>query len=84
MRCSSFLRTSREVLEWHKIGHPKYPELGLWAAIYNETNKCKVAEEIGMTSEKKVDEINGDNHPSNFMALKRSAVQTIKQSCILD
>src|SRR5262245_31146105 len=30
---------AREELEWHMNGHPKYPELGLWATIYKETGK---------------------------------------------
>ena len=30
---------AREELEWHMNGHPKYPELGLWATIHKETNK---------------------------------------------
>jgi RimJ/RimL family protein N-acetyltransferase len=29
---------AREILEWHMNGHPKHPELGLWATIYKETN----------------------------------------------
>jgi ribosomal-protein-alanine N-acetyltransferase len=29
---------TREELEWHMNGHPKYPELGLWATIHKETN----------------------------------------------
>ena len=29
---------AREELEWHMNGHPKYPELGLWATIHKETN----------------------------------------------
>jgi RimJ/RimL family protein N-acetyltransferase len=28
---------SREELEWHMNGHPKFPELGLWATILKET-----------------------------------------------
>lgn len=28
---------AREELNWHKDGHPKHPELGLWATIYKET-----------------------------------------------
>lgn len=28
---------AKEELEWHMHGHPKYPELGLWATIYRET-----------------------------------------------
>ena len=30
---------AREELEWHMHGHPKYPELGLWATIHKETGK---------------------------------------------
>ena len=30
---------AQEELEWHKNGHPKYPELGLWATIHKETGK---------------------------------------------
>jgi RimJ/RimL family protein N-acetyltransferase len=30
---------AREELEWHMNGHPKYPELGLWATIHKETNR---------------------------------------------
>lgn len=30
---------TREELEWHMNGHPKRPELGLWAAIHKETGK---------------------------------------------
>jgi RimJ/RimL family protein N-acetyltransferase len=30
---------AREELEWHMHGHPKYPELGLWATIHRETRK---------------------------------------------
>jgi RimJ/RimL family protein N-acetyltransferase len=26
-------------LEWHMNGHPKFPELGLWATIYKESGK---------------------------------------------
>jgi len=28
---------AREELEWHQNGHPKHPELGLWATIHKET-----------------------------------------------
>ena len=28
---------AREELEWHMNGHPRFPELGLWATIYKET-----------------------------------------------
>jgi ribosomal-protein-alanine N-acetyltransferase len=119
---------AKEELEWFMNGHPKHPELGLWATIHKETGKfigrcgllpwtiegqqevevaytlaqdywgqglgteaargilrygfdglnlsrliCmidpeniasqKVAEKIGMTFEKKVDEYEGDNLP---------------------
>jgi len=30
---------TQEELEWHMHGHPKHPELGLWAAIHKETDK---------------------------------------------
>ena len=30
---------AREELEWHMHGHPKYPELGLWATLHKETGK---------------------------------------------
>ena len=30
---------TREELEWHMNGHPKHPELGLWATIHKGTNK---------------------------------------------
>lgn len=30
---------AREELEWHMNGHPKYPELGLWATVYKENGK---------------------------------------------
>jgi [ribosomal protein S5]-alanine N-acetyltransferase len=30
---------TKEELEWHMNGHPKYPELGLWATIHKETGK---------------------------------------------
>jgi RimJ/RimL family protein N-acetyltransferase len=30
---------TREELEWFLNGHPKYPELGLWATIHKETGK---------------------------------------------
>ena len=30
---------TREELEWHMNGHPKFPELGLWATIYKETGQ---------------------------------------------
>lgn len=30
---------AREELEWHKNGHPRHPELGLWATIHKETGK---------------------------------------------
>jgi RimJ/RimL family protein N-acetyltransferase len=28
---------AKEELEWHMNGHPKYPELGLWATVQKET-----------------------------------------------
>jgi len=119
---------AREELEWHMNGHPRHPELGLWATIHKETGlfigRCgllpwsiegqqevevaytlardywgqglateaargilqygferlklarlicmidpenfasrRVAEKIGMTLEKKLDGIDGDNYP---------------------
>ena len=33
------LEETKEELEWHMHGHPKYPELGLWATIHKETGK---------------------------------------------
>ncbi len=30
---------TREELEWFLNGHPKHPELGLWATLYRETNQ---------------------------------------------
>jgi len=30
---------AKEELEWHMHGHPKHPELGLWATIHKETGK---------------------------------------------
>lgn len=30
---------TREELEWFRHGHPKFPELGLWATIYKETDQ---------------------------------------------
>jgi RimJ/RimL family protein N-acetyltransferase len=30
---------TREELEWFLNGHPKFPELGLWATIYKETKQ---------------------------------------------
>ena len=33
------LEETQEELEWHKDGHPKFPELGLWATIHKETGK---------------------------------------------
>jgi ribosomal-protein-alanine N-acetyltransferase len=30
---------AREELEWHRHGHSKRPELGLWATIHKETGK---------------------------------------------
>ena len=127
---------AREELEWHMHGHPRYPELGLWAAIHKESGKfigrcgllpwtidgqravevaytinreywgqglateaargildygftklnlsrliClidpeniasqRVAEKIGMTLEKKVDGIAGDNYPTLIYSVER-------------
>jgi ribosomal-protein-alanine N-acetyltransferase len=30
---------AQEELEWHRQGHPRYPELGLWATIHKETGQ---------------------------------------------
>ncbi len=30
---------AKEELEWHMNGHPRFPELGLWATIHRETGK---------------------------------------------
>lgn len=30
---------AREELEWHMNGHPRFPELGLWATIHKETGR---------------------------------------------
>lgn len=30
---------AKEELEWHRHGHPRFPELGLWATIDKETGK---------------------------------------------
>ena len=30
---------TKEELEWHMNGHPRRPELGLWATIHKETGK---------------------------------------------
>lgn len=30
---------TKEELEWHMNGHPRHPELGLWATIHKETRK---------------------------------------------
>ncbi len=32
-------KEAKEELEWHMNGHPRYPELGLWATIHKETGK---------------------------------------------
>ena len=33
------LAEARQELEWFMNGHPKHPELGLWATIYKETGE---------------------------------------------
>jgi ribosomal-protein-alanine N-acetyltransferase len=33
------LEETKEELEWFLNGHPKYPELGLWATIHKETGQ---------------------------------------------
>ena len=30
---------TKEELEWHMNGHPRHPELGLWATVHKETGK---------------------------------------------
>jgi RimJ/RimL family protein N-acetyltransferase len=130
------LEETKEELEWHMNGHPKYPELGLWATIHKETGKfigrcgllpweidgkleveiaylldksfwhqglateaaqgilnygfeklnlprliClidpeniasqRVAERIGMTLERKVDGIDGDNYPTLIYSINK-------------
>jgi ribosomal-protein-alanine N-acetyltransferase len=30
---------AQQELEWHMNGHPRFPELGLWATIHKETGK---------------------------------------------
>jgi len=30
---------AREELEWFMNGHPKFPELGLWATVHRETGE---------------------------------------------
>ena len=30
---------AQEELEWHMHGHPKHPELGLWATLHKKTDK---------------------------------------------
>lgn len=130
---------TKEELEWHMNGHPRHPELGLWATIHKETGKfigrcgllpwriddrleieiaylidkkfwgqglaseaaagireyafstlglsrlvClidpdntasqKVAEKVGMTLEKKVDGIDGDNFPTFIYSMNKQAV----------
>ena len=130
------LEETKEELEWHMNGHPKYPELGLWATIHKETSKfigrcgllpweidgkleveiaylldksfwhqglateaaqgilnygfgklnlprliClidpeniasqRVAERIGMTLERKVDGIDGDNYPTLIYSINK-------------
>ena len=127
---------TREELEWHMNGHPKYPKLGLWATIHKETGtfigRCgllpweidgrleveiaylldksfwhqglateaakgildygfgklnltrliclidpeniasqRVAERIGMTLERKVDGIDGDNYPTLIYSINK-------------
>ena len=127
---------TKEELEWFLNGHPKHPELGLWATIHKETGKfigrcgllpwtiegqqevevaytlaqdywgqglateaaqgilqhgfeklnlsrmiClidpeniasqRVAEKIGMTLEKKVDGIDGDNYPTLIYSINK-------------
>ncbi len=30
---------AKKELEWHRQGHPKFPDLGLWATVLKETNE---------------------------------------------
>jgi len=127
---------TKEELEWHMNGHPRHPELGLWATVYKETDRfigrcgllpwdidgkleieiaylldkkfwhqglateaangimkyafekltlsrliClidpdniasqRVAERIGMSLERKVDGIDGDNFPTLIYAIEK-------------
>ena len=32
-------KDTKEELEWHMNGHPRHPELGLWATIHKETGQ---------------------------------------------
>ena len=32
-------KEARQELEWHMNGHPRNPELGLWATIHKETGQ---------------------------------------------
>jgi RimJ/RimL family protein N-acetyltransferase len=135
------LEETREELEWHMHGHPRHPELGLWATVHKETGmfigRCgllpweidgrleieiaylldksfwgqglateaargimdygfeklgfsrliclidpdniasqRVAEKIGMTLERKVDGIDGDNYPTLIYAVEKRATHT--------
>ena len=128
-------KDTKEELEWHMNGHPRHPELGLWATIHKETGqfigRCgllpweidgkleieiaylldkhfwhqglateaakgimeygfqelhlsrliclidpenipsqRVAERIGMTLERKVDGIDGDNFPTLIYSIE--------------
>lgn len=132
---------AKEELEWHMNGHPRFPELGLWATIHKETGKfigrcgllpwtidgqdevevaytiaqefwgqglateaghgilkyafeklhltrliClidpentasqKVAQKIGMSLEKRVDGIAGDNLPTLIYAMNKTSNKT--------
>ena len=129
-------KDTKEELEWHMNGHPRHPELGLWATIHKETGqfigRCgllpweidgkleieiaylldkhfwhqglateaakgimeygfqelhlsrliclidpenipsqRVAERIGMTLERKVDGIDGDNFPTLIYSIEK-------------
>lgn len=33
------LEETREELEWHMHGHPRYPQLGLWGTIHKESGR---------------------------------------------
>ena len=37
--CATTYEETQEQLEWYLHGHPKHPELGLWATIHKESNQ---------------------------------------------
>lgn len=36
---STTVEETKEEIEWFQHGHPKHPELGLWATVYKETGQ---------------------------------------------